>query len=640
MKILSRMLSKKIEPQSPDEMEFRLERESLDDAGQVRPSRPRSRALDEPVSAKPEEPEVAGSGWATEGDWDDDWDDDEDWGDEDDPTADIETRRATQDKAHLVSEIRDAMTSVGHVDAQEKSARRSVAPSRPAQEDKRQRSEWSEDEDFGRQARARSELTEGTEQTEERLMEQTENVMSESSSVRRRSALAHMKAAAAATKADRVLRHVATHDAAADSEEQSPYRDDLAKVVRPHSTSRPISRQVSRTDAPTPIWDQGAGDEDAALFAAAENGLQDDPETSVNSEMSAAEELRLARAPTELSATDFAGDDDESETTPVALRDFPSSRFAISPAGADEGERNAFDDFESAADDIAAQSQAVSGDDFDDPFEADDPFGDDEFEDDFDDDDGPQPSSAVAEAVAFANAPDEVEAVEEPEELVRKKIWEMADEVASEVESKRAMMRSQPRPEAEDYAAPEQGVDAAPAGAPMDNMVEVSAAAIAGRAGRSAGRVKTRLLGFQAEDDPKDVFASETEGRAPVVADKFPTGWIVVIDGPGRGSSFSLHAGVSQIGRGEDQTVRLDFGDTSISRNNHAAVAFDEEQGTFFLGHGGKSNLVRLNGKPVLSTEEMTDGDEIRIGETSLKFIALCGENFTWNGHGDSGENA
>ena len=86
-------------------------------------------------------------------------------------------------------------------------------------------------------------------------------------------------------------------------------------------------------------------------------------------------------------------------------------------------------------------------------------------------------------------------------------------------------------------------------------------------------------------------------------------------------------AAVSNIGLG---TVRLDFGDTSISRNNHAAVAFDTEQSKFFLGHGGKSNLVRLNGKPVLSTEEMSNGDQIRIGETTLKFVALCGEEFTW----------
>ena len=49
---------------------------------------------------------------------------------------------------------------------------------------------------------------------------------------------------------------------------------------------------------------------------------------------------------------------------------------------------------------------------------------------------------------------------------------------------------------------------------------------------------------------------------------------------------------------------------------------------------------MRLNGKPVLSTEEMSDGDEIRIGETLLKFVAFCGEDFSWTSNGDNGEDA
>ncbi len=617
MKILSRMLSRKIEPQEGFDMDDEAARDALDDAGQVQPSaRRQSASVNDPIAAKPEEPEVAGSGWAAGGDWDDDWDDDDDWGDEDDPELDMEERRQTQDKQHLVSEIREAMTSVAQRPVEEPAP--APAPAPVAARPKSERGDWADDDELGRQARARSQLTEATDENEDRLMEKTETVMSDRESSRRRSAMAHMKAAAAATKADRVLQHVASQDPSSDPAEQSPYRDDLAKVVRPHSGSRPISRQVSRPDAPAAIWDQGVGDEDAALYAAAEGGMTEDPALSVDNEMSAAEELRLSRAPKELSEEDFA--EDEFDTPePRAARDFPSSRFAIPPGGEDSAE-NAFDD---VAEDIA--SVARHGDDFEDPFG--DTQEDDFVEETEDDVDAPQPSSVVAEAVAFANAPDE-EPEPQPEAEVRKKIWEMADEVAAEVESSRAEAeRAAPPPAPESEAQP------------AENMLDVSAA-VAGRAGRSAGRVKTRLLGFQAEDDQKDVFAGGAEGRMPVVADKFPTGWIVVIEGPGRGASFSVHAGVSQIGRGEDQTVRLDFGDTSISRNNHAAVAFDTEQSKFFLGHGGKSNLVRLNGKPVLSTEELASGDEIRIGETLLKFVAFCNDDFSWTNGGDQAEDA
>ena len=141
-----------------------------------------------------------------------------------------------------------------------------------------------------------------------------------------------------------------------------------------------------------------------------------------------------------------------------------------------------------------------------------------------------------------------------------------------------------------------------------------------------AGRVKTRLLGFGQQPDP---LASSTEAPAAEMT-RCPVGWIAVVDGPGRGATFALGNGVGTIGRGAGQSLQLDFGDTSISRENHASLAYDPETRGFYLGHGGKANLVRLNGRPVLSTETLRNGDEIRLGETRLRFVALCGESFDW----------
>lgn len=161
-------------------------------------------------------------------------------------------------------------------------------------------------------------------------------------------------------------------------------------------------------------------------------------------------------------------------------------------------------------------------------------------------------------------------------------------------------------------------------------------------ASSASARTKTRILGFQGRElAAHDPFTQENEAApAPMSAagPSFPVGWIVVADGPGRGASFTLQSGVSSIGRGEDQVVRLDFGDTSISRQNHASIAFDDESERFFLGHGGKSNLVRLNDRPVLSTEDLNDGDIIRIGETSLRFAALCKDGFSWGTESESDE--
>lgn len=171
-----------------------------------------------------------------------------------------------------------------------------------------------------------------------------------------------------------------------------------------------------------------------------------------------------------------------------------------------------------------------------------------------------------------------------------------------------------------------------PAPAPASAEVTPLPQATEGRAGRRAGRVKTRLLGFDGADG-LDV-ADPLQAAAPARQAAFPVGWFVVVKGPGRGQAFALYSGVSLIGRGEDQGIRLDFGDTSISRQNHAAIAYDDEQNSFFLGHGGKSNIIRLNNRPVLSTEEIANGDLVRIGETTLRLVALCGPEFTWGKDG------
>lgn len=163
---------------------------------------------------------------------------------------------------------------------------------------------------------------------------------------------------------------------------------------------------------------------------------------------------------------------------------------------------------------------------------------------------------------------------------------------------------------------------------------------------RRATRTKTRVLGFEAQptavvplfdgiDSPAIAPAASAPGKGYAM---FPAGWLVVKDGPGKGASFALSQGISQIGRGSDQTVSLDFGDMAISRQNHAAIAYDPDTHAFYVGHGGKSNLVRLNGHPLLATETAADGDEIQIGETTLVLKVLCSPEFNWSSYEAEGD--
>ena len=126
---------------------------------------------------------------------------------------------------------------------------------------------------------------------------------------------------------------------------------------------------------------------------------------------------------------------------------------------------------------------------------------------------------------------------------------------------------------------------------------------------------KTRLMGFDTSDGRIVDLFGEDKATADTGRVQFPVAFVMVAKGPGFG---------------EGQAIQLDFGDQAISRENHAAIVYDPKEHTFLLGHGGKSNIVRLNGKPVVSTTNLKDGDEIEIGETKLRFAALCSKKFNW----------
>lgn len=138
-----------------------------------------------------------------------------------------------------------------------------------------------------------------------------------------------------------------------------------------------------------------------------------------------------------------------------------------------------------------------------------------------------------------------------------------------------------------------------------------------------------------AEDEPSTrVISSRSAKRSEETSDdggyELAAGWLVVIDGPGRGCTREIYFGMNSIGRGSEERIPLDFGDTAISREAHAYLVFDEKQSDFYLQHGGKSNLVRLNGAPVLAPQPLINGDTIEIGDTKLRFVPLCGDDFTW----------
>lgn len=183
-----------------------------------------------------------------------------------------------------------------------------------------------------------------------------------------------------------------------------------------------------------------------------------------------------------------------------------------------------------------------------------------------------------------------------------------------------------------DLTPPEQSVvQSRPVSAPAELQAQAPAPdPVLRKRRRPAGGNKTRLMGFDTSDGRVVDLFGEDKASTESTRVQFPVAVVMVTKGPGFGESFLIKSGMSQIGRGDNQAIQLDFGDLAISRENHAAIVYDPKEHSFLLGHGGKSNIVRLNSKPVVSTSDLTNGDEIEIGETQLRFVALCSTEFNW----------
>lgn len=99
-----------------------------------------------------------------------------------------------------------------------------------------------------------------------------------------------------------------------------------------------------------------------------------------------------------------------------------------------------------------------------------------------------------------------------------------------------------------------------------------------------------------------------------------PVGLLTVIEGVGKGQARPVYSGTNQVGRSADNRIALDFGDKTISRSQHAIVAYDATTRVFSLHDGGKQNPILVNGDRLEGDRQIRNGDTIKIGMTTLRF--------------------
>lgn len=96
-------------------------------------------------------------------------------------------------------------------------------------------------------------------------------------------------------------------------------------------------------------------------------------------------------------------------------------------------------------------------------------------------------------------------------------------------------------------------------------------------------------------------------------------GKLTIVEGPGAGQSVNIYTGTNQIGRGDDMRVQINFGDDTISRQQHAVITFDSKALEVRIYDGGKPGGLWVNGTRVTADEAIKFGDTIKLGETTLK---------------------
>ena len=179
---------------------------------------------------------------------------------------------------------------------------------------------------------------------------------------------------------------------------------------------------------------------------------------------------------------------------------------------------------------------------------------------------------------------------------------ESADEERDETSEAKAAAAPEPTQSAVDAAAPSMWNAVNPAISNGNALPSVP------RARPSTGQARTEKTA-QA--------SSHTKPLSEETSVTFPVGWLVVIEGPDRGACLTLQKGVSRIDRTDAGAFTLA---TAASERSFATIVYDTDKNEFFVGEPDD----------VFPTKPLDDGDTLSIGNSQLRFVALCNASFDW----------
>lgn len=104
-------------------------------------------------------------------------------------------------------------------------------------------------------------------------------------------------------------------------------------------------------------------------------------------------------------------------------------------------------------------------------------------------------------------------------------------------------------------------------------------------------------------------------------------GWLVCVNGPVKGKSYTLHSGRNFAGRSLEMDIVLSD-DLKISREKHFSIIYDPKSIAYYLIPESGSTL--LNDTPITTEMNLKEGDTIHAGDSDYAFVPFCKEGRTW----------
>lgn len=140
------------------------------------------------------------------------------------------------------------------------------------------------------------------------------------------------------------------------------------------------------------------------------------------------------------------------------------------------------------------------------------------------------------------------------------------------------------------------------------------------------------------EEDPPTMLLSSTpqnsavekQVRAAAGESSLTVGWFVCIKGKNLGASFAVLSGRNYIRYTADRGIAV-WKDNGENKGQHAAVSFVPRYQKYIMERGETRDLFFLNEELVLGPVELKKYDILSLRDTSLLFVPLCGEGFSWD---------